>query len=120
MVFAVSNRGESLVAVTAVVWLLSCVGPFVYQQVTLFSKDLSTLHEVTLEQILTAMRRLFMEIEPRLPGERFQTVLDSAHKLVGVLVTAFMMLEVLLQLKSLSTPVVRALEDSIRKLWRLN
>ena len=59
-----------------------------------------------------------MEIKPGLAGEGLETVVEGAHELVGVLVAAFMMFEVLLQLESLPAPIEHALEDSIRKLQK--
>jgi hypothetical protein len=54
-----------------------------------------------------------MQFQTRSSGEGFRAVLVVAHESVNVLMTAFVVLEMLFKLEGLSTIFILTLEDSV-------
>lgn len=63
VVFAISNGGESLLAIPARVRLDAGVGSLVDEEVALLGKDLSASDSVAFEQVLTAVGRFLVKIQ---------------------------------------------------------
>jgi len=70
MIFAVSNGCEPLGAEAALVRLLPSVSPHVNQQVALLREDFPAAGLQALEEVMTRMGRLNVEVEAGCPRER--------------------------------------------------